>query len=90
MVSVLDALSPFVHLEDPRRRHVHLPVNRRYKPLGITLRPPTSTIMTLRKQAMVFSNDPAAFDDIWARQDGGLWLYNDAHYQPGRLFLRPP
>jgi hypothetical protein len=65
------------HLEDPQHKHAYLPVNREYKPLGIT----SSNWVhyeDYRSQAMVFVSDPAAFEDIWIRRGNGLWLYSDS------------
>lgn len=66
----------FVHLEDSRRRHVYLPVNRNYKPLGTTARTRVD-YQDFLSQAMLFSADPATFDNVWMQRDDGLWLYDD-------------
>jgi len=74
-------------LEDRHRRHVYLPVNRNYKPLGITASARVD-YQTFRQHAMVFATDPAKFDDIWTRREGGLWLYNDSPDSRADYFAR--
>ena len=62
-------------IEEPERNHVYLPVNRNYKPLGIT---PAEWVDydTYLSQAVVFSANPHTFDDIWFHNET-LHFYED-------------
>lgn len=74
----------FQKLEVKGRKHVYLPLNRNYKPLGITSRDHVNYAKYL-DQAIVFGSDPKKFSGIWNGDISGdkLWLYEDA--TPTRL-----
>lgn len=67
----------YVHLPDAGRKHVYLPVNRRYKPLGIVGHAWVDYEPFL-PQAVVFSADPATFKGVWFATTPHFYLYNDA------------
>lgn len=57
--------------------HVWLPLNRRYKPLGVK-----GGVFVdyndYKDQAMVFSRDPITFKDVWnMAENGWCYLYDD-------------
>lgn len=59
---------------------VWLPLNRKYKPLGVTSRDWVD-YEDYRPQAVEFSSDPRTFRNVWwnSADDGSmLWLYDDA------------
>ena len=58
------------------RKHVYLPLNREYKPLGLTDYNNGVDYDDYIDQAVVFTTDPGAFPDVWTRP-GSLYLYND-------------
>ena len=66
----------FKKLEVGRHAHVYLPLNRNYKPLGITSGEWVN-YDTFLPQAVVFSADPHSFDGIWFHRET-LHLYEDA------------
>ena len=58
-------------------RHVYLPLNRDYRPLGIASGEGFHRD-AYRPQAVLFWQDPHAFDEVWWSEDADrLWLYND-------------
>jgi hypothetical protein len=59
----------------PGAKHIYLPVNRSYKPLGIRSREWVD-YEDFRAQAVVFATDPHKFDGIWSDRKS-LYLYND-------------
>jgi hypothetical protein len=69
----------FQKLDGPRFKHIYLPLNRNYDPLGTD---PNWDWRNHRdwsaffKQAWVFRRDPRTIENIWIRE-GGLHLYND-------------
>ena len=65
----------FKKLEVRGRNHVYLPVNRDYKPLGITSKEDVDYDAYL-SQAVMFSVDPHEFDNIWFDKES-LHLYED-------------
>ena len=65
----------FVKLETANRKHVYLPVNRNYKPLGVTSGERVD-YDDFTWQAVIFSADPHTFDNVWFRRDT-LHLYED-------------
>ena len=65
----------FQKLEVGGRNHIYLPVNRDYKPLGITSKDHVDYYAYL-PQAVVFSADPHTFDGIWFHKET-LHLYED-------------
>ena len=67
----------FMKVDVSGRRHVYLPVNREYKPLGITSSDWVDYEDYL-SQAVVFSSNPQSFEGIWHEQDDdgdALYLY---------------
>lgn len=88
----------FVPLKHPRLKHVFLPVNRGYKPLGNRSRKWIDYDKVLHSHAISFKTDPATFEDIWVGKprEGILYLYSDApssrvdYFERfGRLNLKP-
>ena len=66
----------FVKLNVEKPKHVYLPVNRKYKPLGIT----TGEWIDYELyafQAVVFTHDPHEFEEIWHDPEN-LYLYEDS------------
>lgn len=59
----------------PGAKHIYLPVNRNYKPLGIRSREFVD-YEKFRAQAVVFATDPHKFDGIWSDLKN-LYLYDD-------------
>lgn len=55
---------------------VYLPVNRHYKPLGLTSMH-VGNYADYLDQAVVFVGDPHKFEDIWS-DPKGLYLYDEA------------
>ena len=66
----------FEHLEDSKRRYVYLPVNRNYKPLGVTSKEHVD-YDALRSQAVVFATDPEQFEGVWGPGCEPLFMYKD-------------
>jgi len=66
----------FFKLETANRDHVYLPVNRNYKPLGVTS-DEWVDYENFTKQAVVFSADPHTFENVWVDQEP-LYLYGEA------------
>lgn len=64
-------------VEYPGRKHVYLPVNRHYKPLGLTQVVGWVDYQEHLHAAMIFSSDPHAFRDVWHDAKSPLFLYND-------------
>ena len=56
-------------------KHVYLPLNRNYKPLGVVSRDWVEYEDYIA-QAMVFTRDPHEFEGIWFDPEG-LYLYDD-------------
>ena len=65
----------FFKLEVADHNHVYLPVNRNYKPLGVTS-DDWVDYEDFIEQAVVFSADPHTFDEVWFHRDT-LHLYED-------------
>ncbi|MFC0634701.1 type II toxin-antitoxin system HicB family antitoxin [Brevundimonas balnearis] len=67
-------------LEHSRNKHVWLPLNRNYKPLGITSRDHVDYHNYIN-QAVAFASDPATWRGIWvdrqSAENGKLYLYTD-------------
>ena len=63
-------------IEVPKFRHVYLPLNRNYKPLGI-LSGDWVDYEDYLHQAVRFSSDPHTFDGVWYSPET-LHLYEDA------------
>jgi hypothetical protein len=73
----------FVELKLEGKKKVYLPLNRNYKPLGISFRNHVN-YEKFRNQAVIFKSDPTTFKDIWYDFNGEpndvhLWLYEDAY-----------
>jgi hypothetical protein len=83
----------FVKLESPAKKHVYLPLNRNYKPLGMLSRKHLD-YETFRAQAVQFKTDPKIFKGIWhlvetnKSDDEQLWLYEDVHTSRIDYFAR--
>lgn len=78
----------FVRLDHPKRRHVFLPVNRNYKPLGQT----SSKWVEYREfldSAVVFRRDPKQMSGVWTATREHLHLYNDNPKSRLNYFERP-
>lgn len=59
------------------RRHVYLPLNRNYKPLGV-VSPKWVNYNDHIDQAVVFASDPHTFPDVWTgTHPDKLYLYTD-------------
>ena len=65
----------FVKLELETRKHVYLPLNRNYKPLGY-LGKDFLKYEDYASQAVVFGSDPSGFKGVW-HDPAGLYLYDD-------------
>lgn len=67
-------------LEHPgRRKHVYLPLNRRYKPLGYGGSEHYVYEDFAHSHGMAFPENPEGFEDVWwAKSDGKFWLYADS------------
>jgi hypothetical protein len=69
----------FQRIDHPTRRHVFMPLNRDYKPLGHERRVHVDYEALAATHAVAFQRDPASLTDVWTRVDGTtLWLYNDS------------
>lgn len=69
----------FIQMEVPDAKHVYLPLNRNYKPLGYgTPRQTTPWVdySDYLHQAVVFERDPHGFQGIWEEPER-LYLYSD-------------
>jgi hypothetical protein len=65
----------FQKLEDARFRHVYLPLNRHYRPIGEAEGRPD--FKACPDRCIVFDSDPHHFEDVWS-DPIGLYLYSDA------------
>ena len=65
----------FIPLKAGGKRHVYLPVNRDYKPLG--MKNAFVNYEAHLTNAVVFARDPHRFKDIWF-DPKTLYLYNDS------------
>ncbi len=70
----------YQRLQHPSRKHVLLPLNRNYKPLGALDREFRDYDQLAESHGVVFSRDPATFDQVWWNTDGlgRFWLYDDS------------
>ena len=66
----------FQRIQQGSRRHIYLPLNRNYKPLGHTGRDHVD-YEEYAAQAVVFGRDPHGFRDVWTDPEQ-LFLYNDS------------
>ncbi|MGH6977954.1 MAG: hypothetical protein ACRED4_01455 [Brevundimonas sp.] len=74
----------FVKLEHPKLKHVWLPLNRNYKPLGYT-----SSVWVeyddYIDQAISFARDPRLLKAVWSEEieatDTQIWLYKSTMYR---------
>lgn len=64
----------FVKLDATSHKHVYLPLNRNYKPLGRIL-DTWVDYESFVDNAVVFAADPYTFKGVWI--SGGLYLYDD-------------
>lgn len=69
----------FQRVDHPTRKHVFIPLNRDYVPLGILDRPTVDYPAQVDRYGVAFTRDPATFEGIWWNTDGSsrLWLYDD-------------
>lgn len=78
-------------LEHSSRKHVWLPLNRNYKPLGITSRDHVDYDRFIN-QAVAFASDPAAWRGVWVDRQaaigGKLYLYTDGPRYRADYFAR--
>ena len=65
----------FEKLKTDKRSHVYLPVNRIYKPLGVTS-DERLDYEDFIEQAVIFSADPHNFDNVWTIRNT-LHLYDE-------------
>ena len=70
----------------PGAKHIYLPVNRNYKPLGIRSREWVD-YEEFRAQAVVFATDPHKFEGIWSDLER-LYLYSDNYATLTDYFAR--
>ena len=66
----------FEKLEHPELTHVYLPLNRNYKPLGITSKDWVEYEEFI-DQAVAFNRDPSKLKGVWLDTQG-LYLYEDS------------
>lgn len=67
----------FVQIDHAKRKHVWLPLNRIYKPLGITGAEHVNYADFIA-QAIAFKADPRTFTKVWhIIKDDQVWLYSD-------------
>ncbi len=77
----------FKKIDDEKRKHVYLPLNRDYKPLGYINARDYLDYAAFRSHAVVFSRNPSTFADVWTNHVG-LYLYNDSHESRLDYFVR--
>jgi hypothetical protein len=80
----------FVKLEVDGPKHVYLPLNRNYKPLGVGApreTQPHVDYMDYVGQAVVFSKDPHGFTEVWHDPER-LYLYSDNGSTQATYFRR--
>lgn len=70
----------FQRVDHPRRKHVFIPLNRDYVPLGVLDRPTVKYATEIDRHGVAFARDPATFEGVWWHTDGSsrLWLYDDS------------
>ena len=68
----------FIKIEHPNFKHVYMPVNRNYKPLG-AISDEWIDYNLFSDQCVVFSKDPRTFTGIWSdiNSSGYMYLYDD-------------
>ena len=76
----------FVHLPSDRFKHLYLPVNRNYKPLGCVERK-WMDYRAYASQAVIFRGDPRKLDGVWSDPER-LYLYSDSLLSGLDYFLR--
>lgn len=64
----------FQKIEHPKFKHVYLPLNRNYKPIGC-IDEKHVNYADFMHQAIKFEKDPSTFEGVWL--EGGLYLYED-------------
>lgn len=60
-------------------KHVYLPVNRNYAPLGFPYQDGQGDDLDYVGQAMSFASDPALFTGVWWSESAPLSLYADGN-----------
>jgi len=84
----------FHKMDAPGAKHVYLPLNRNYKPLGFAGPRGSSSHQSwvdykdYLHQAVVFSRDPSTFADIWTKTTPFLYLYSDSSATQATYFQR--
>ena len=76
----------FTPLKLTKGRYIYLPVNRSYKPLGITTREPVN-YEDFFDLSVEFFSDPHGFDDVWY-DAAALYLYNDSPASTLNYYVR--
>jgi hypothetical protein len=59
------------------RKHVYIPLNRFYKPLGISRRAGHIVYEEHSEHFVRFTSDPAKLRGVWNEGSNGFYLYND-------------
>ena len=70
----------FVKIDHPKLKHVYLPLNRNYKPLGQST-DKFVDYMEYLDQAIIFKRSPDTLEDIWMPEDtpeNYYYLYTDS------------
>ncbi len=65
----------YQYIEHGKIKHLYLPLNRNYKPLGV-YSDARVEYEDYAKQGVIFSRDPHTFKGIWSSPNG-LYLYTD-------------
>lgn len=79
----------FEPMPHPRYKHVYLPLNRQYKPLGIIPAWPHVNYEDYSQQFIRFHRDPHTFKDVWLLDPRGhLFLYDDGEKSRSTYFAR--
>lgn len=80
----------FIPMDVSDAKHVYLPLNRNYKPLGYGTPRQTQPWVDYKDylhQAVVFERDPHGFKGVWEDAEG-LYLYNDNSDTQATYFAR--
>lgn len=82
----------FQRIDHPSHAHVFLPLNRNYKPLGVTSSEWVEYDNYTLSHGVFFARDPSTFSGIWhgtvKEGDSQLWLYNDGPASRLDYFVR--
>ncbi len=70
-------------------KHLYLPLNRQYKPLGVIPYDPQVNYEDYREHFVKFSRDPHTFTGVWIPDNRGyLYLYDDTEKNSVGYFER--